>query len=112
MLLTLNGRQRSHQSEGIALRIFRLNERFNWVIEASPTQTRQISRETQTIVDLKYDEVMAKRVDFYISSKPWIPVPIYSPKKCFREEEREKWLVDGLVFGRHMVKYKKIGEKQ
>lgn len=88
-------------------RVFHLNERFDWVIEASGTNTANVNREVQTVVDRLTNEIMAKRIDFKA-----VAYPLYAPSTCFKEEERKaRWLVGSSGFMGTKNMFKNLGEK-
>jgi len=107
--LTLNGKQENRKiREGESERIFHLNQRFDWVNNFR-YEAKNVIREEQTVVDTQTGEVMARKVDFHGQGPSFLGGG--SSGGCFKEEEREKWRVNGKIF----IKYKRIfqflGEK-
>ncbi|MGD2172082.1 MAG: hypothetical protein PVJ78_07305 [Gammaproteobacteria bacterium] len=86
-------------------RIFHLNERFDWVIEASATDTSGVARDTQTIVDRKNGEVMAERIDFNADA-----YPLYTSRTCLDRRYTKRWQQEGNTFQQYIDKFQKLGD--
>jgi hypothetical protein len=86
-------------------RIFHLNERFDWIIEASATEMSTVDRETQTIVDRKNGEAMAERIDFNADA-----YPLYTSRTCLDRRDRGRWTQEGKAFQKYIVIFKNLGD--
>jgi hypothetical protein len=86
---------------------YHLNQRFDWRILSPSLPTKNMFQKIETVVDVKTEEVMAKRIDYSLSAQP-----IYSRGSCFKKEELSKWEINNKVFGQYISLYKFKGEEK
>lgn len=91
-------------------RVYPLNERFEWRANYKNENTRLL-KEEQTVVDLKTDEIMARKIDFFtrgvtlFGSAP-------SSSGCFIKEESGRWGINNEGFTEYKWKFQFLGESK
>lgn len=97
-----------HLDENRLVRTTRFNERFELRSEEITLNVKNLKKHIGIIVDLKTNEVLAKRLDFKLRAEP-----IYAVYSCFKKEERKsRWQIKGEAFMSIYLKYKKLGEQK
>ena len=100
--------ERRLKPDGYYEQVYHLNQRFDWRISGE-TDWKNIQQKIETVVDVKTEEVLAKRID-YSWGIDLIGMHGFGDGTCFDEGERSKWVINEDNFRTLKNKYNELGE--